>query len=398
MDAADRQTETPVIFRPPEGLRAIISGAGSVGARLAGELEELGIQRPMIVCGSQLAKSPVLANITGAAGRPTSLFAGSRPHTPVGAVDQGRAAAIEHGADGLIAIGGGSAVDCAKAIAVLAKSGLSSIRDVPTLSSEKTLGGALGGNYAAAMHVVCIPTTLSMAEFNPFFGVRDPDRASKDPYGDHGLVARTIFLDGEIAAHTPAGLWAETGVKAFDDALWRFCSEEAEDPASDTLLALSIRDLLRLLPRSSASGDPGSRQRVFMAAWLSSHPMPRTRPAVRRRWFSMVARHALGGLLELPHGIGSCVAVGPGLRYHLEATRHRQVLLASELQSGAAVPRDSSLIEIVGRFIAELAVPASLSQLGVPRTALGELLDGMLREAPDLGGREQVGQACEQMW
>jgi alcohol dehydrogenase class IV len=248
-----------VVFRPAEGIRAIVSGVDSVREHLGSQLDEQGVRRPTVVCGANVSGSPVMAIAVEAAGHP-AVFAGSRPHTPVDAVDAGLDAALAHRADGLIAVGGSSAVDCAKAIAVLLRAGRSSIRDLPPLGYEE-LGNTDEG-HGDPMPVVCVPTTLSMAEFNPFFGVRDPQTATKLPYGDAGLVRRTIFLDGAVAAHTPAELWAQTGLKAFDDAVWRYCCAVTAEPAADTILESSTSDLLGLLPRSSGTDDPELRQRV----------------------------------------------------------------------------------------------------------------------------------------
>jgi alcohol dehydrogenase class IV len=248
------------------------------------------------------------------------------------------------------------------------------------------------------MPVICVPTTLSMAECNPFFGVRDPKAATKLPYGDAGLVRRTILLDGEVAAHTPADVWAQTGLKAFDDAVWRYCCAERAEPAADTVLELSSADLLRLLPRSVATADPEVRQRVFAAAWLTAFPVPRAHPTIRRRWFSMAARHTLGGLIELPHGIGSCVSLRCGLRLHLDDTAQRQERLAGTL--GCLNPEEAGLPldRIVGRLLEALAVPTTLTQLGVPESILDAVLRGILEEAPELGSPQRLREVCAQMW
>jgi alcohol dehydrogenase class IV len=390
-------SQQSVVFRPLEGIRAIVSGVGAVREHLGTQLDEQGVRRPMIVCGANVSASPVLTIAREAAGRPAAVFTGSRQHTPVDAVDAGLDAALAHRADGLIAVGGSSAVDCAKAIAVLLRSGRSAMSELPPRGYAR-LGDTDEVGHPDPMPVVCVPTTLSMAEFNPFFGVRDPQTATKLPYGDAGLVRRTILLDGEVAAHTPADLWAQTGLKAFDDAVWRYCCAVRAEPAADAVLEHSTADLLRLLPRSVATADPEPRQRVFAAAWLTAFPVPRAHPTVRRRWFSMAARHTLGGLIELPHGIGSCVSLRCGLRLHLEDTAQRQQRLAATLGSLDPEAAGLSLDRIVGRLLDALAVPTTLTQLGVPEATLDAVLHGILEEAPELGSPQRLREVCTQMW
>jgi alcohol dehydrogenase class IV len=246
--------------------------------------------------------------------------------------------------------------------------------------------------------VFCIPTTLSMAEFTPLFGIRNPDTRRKLPYLDRGLLSTTIFLDGEMAASTPGNLWAETGVKCLDDALFRYCSAGGDEPASDAIHELAIVGLLRDLGPSSAEGDPGGRQAVFMSAWLSAFPVPRSFRTVYRPWFSMVARHALGGAVELSHGVGSCVALPAGLRFHLQDTGERQAKLAMRLSAASGGDSGRSLLDVIDALLRQLGVPTNLEQLQVPRDALELVLSNMVAEAPALGPPERLRSTLASLW
>src|SRR5204863_8471884 len=83
---------------------------------------------------------------------------------------------------------------------------------------------------------------LPFAGSLPFWGARPADTARKVPYSDRNCVDRTVFLDGEIAVHTPGSIWDETAVKALDDAIAAFCRGDGE-PFSDPILLSAVRQL-----------------------------------------------------------------------------------------------------------------------------------------------------------
>src|SRR6478609_8060619 len=108
-------------YRGSGPLRAVVSGLGAVRERLAAHLVDQNVTRPMIVCGESVSRSPVLELVREALGDVWSpvVFDGSRPHTPAETVAAGAVAARVADADSLIAVGGGSTMDCARGIAVL---------------------------------------------------------------------------------------------------------------------------------------------------------------------------------------------------------------------------------------------------------------------------------------
>ena len=92
---------------------------------------------------------------------------------------------------------------------------------------------------------------------------------------EDGHVVRTVFLDGEIASHTPGSVWCETGVKALDDALMGFCRAPDIEPFADPVLISAISALGTLLPRSRVEGSIVERQHVFTAAWMTKFSLPK---------------------------------------------------------------------------------------------------------------------------
>jgi alcohol dehydrogenase class IV len=384
-------------FQPWPGLRAVVSGEGCVVERLAAELDQLRIERPLVVCGANVAKSGTLDVVEGALGCPAILFAGSRPHTPCETVDAGARLAREGRADAVVAVGGSAAVDCAKGVAVLHASGLESVAQLEPLSFQNLFERPVAGR--TALPLFAITTTLSFAEFLPFWGARHADERRKRPYSDRGCVERTIFLDGTLAAQTPDRAWLETGIKALDDAISAYCRASGPEPFLDPLLERAIADLVEWLPRSRAGAagrpDPAIRQRVLVACWMTKTALPALSTPSLRAWLSTAVRHSLGAVCEARHGAASCVALPEALRFHAEATRDRQRALATTLGWPAddAVPLAPGLRGLLDA----LDVPRNLADLGIGVDAIEEVARAVVEEAPGLGSERAVREACERM-
>jgi maleylacetate reductase len=381
-------------FRAERGLRAVVCGLGAVRDRLAAEVEAQHIRRPMIVCGANVAASPVLATVRGALDRDALVFDGSRPHTPVETVDAGAALARANVVDGLVAVGGSSAIDCAKGIAVLLATGTPAVADLAPGTFGR-LSEPSDAEPSRRVGVVMVTTTLSFAEFLPFWGTRHDDTARKVPYGDSNCVDRTVFLDGEIAVHTPDTIWNETAVKAIDDAIAAFCRSDGE-PFSDPILVSATRQLTHSLSDATANDSASRRQRELVATWMTKMPLPRLTAPRIGGWFSTAARHAVGAVFQLPHGVGSCIALPHALRYHVDATAPRQAELAAAL--GWPVGNgDAPLSAGLSDFLSVLGVPTRLRDVGVDSVGLDAIVDRMLEESPTLGPYDQLRWACEAM-
>jgi len=381
--------DTIAEFVAAPGLRGVIAGVGSVRTCLGREARRQNIVRPMIVCGNRVSASPAVAAIKAALPMEPVVYDGSRPHTPRDAIDAGAVLARAAHVDGLIAIGGSSAVDCAKGIGVLLASGTASVAALEPVDFASFMSRP-PTQVARKIPLITASGTLSFAEFTGLFGVRHENR--KLPYLDQDHVVRTIFLDGEMTASTPADVWAETGIKALDDALFSYCGHKHEEPFLDPLLTTAIAAIIDLLPASAGTPDPALRQQVQTSVWITKSHQPRFDRPPYTGWFSTAARHAMGAVLDLPHGAGSCVALLAGLQFHLPATRARQQALAGSLgwTGNTARSDQSPLADGLMRLMTSLGVPTQLAQFQVDPARLEDVAGAMLEESPRLGSHKDV--------
>lgn len=369
-------------------------GPGSV-AGLGQALQALDVQRAMVVTGPTVASLPILDTVLESAGScELHVFAGSRPHGPRGAAREGLAAARDCGAEALVSLGGSSPVEVARAIALLAGTGA----DFEELAGQsRFLPGT--DQRTDTWPVISITTTLSQAEFSNVVGVTDERTGEKQLFFDDGLMPRHVFLDGELALHTPQRLWLSTGIKALDTAIDLFLQHGAEQPFWDPLLLRAIRALVDLLPASAdRPDDVGVRQELQVSAWMAlfprfhlplDHAVPDGVP-----WFGAAARHQLGGLLGLPHGELGGIILREALRFHLDETRGRQLQLAAALSLDSV----EELHDRLHHLVADLGLPTDLGAVDLTDAQLEAVVAACVSEQPAFAGQEdQVRQSLENL-
>ncbi len=279
-------------------------------------LAELGIERPLVITtrrwdGVQL---PAAAR-----------YAGCRQHVPRDTVDEAIAATA--GADGLVALGGGSAIDTAKAV-----------------SAE------------TALPVVSIPTTYSGAEWTSGFGVRDEARGLKVSGG--GAHVEGIVYEPELTLGLPAGESGGTALNAL-----AHCAEAlyvtGRNPEADREALAGARLIAGALPRVLADGrDPEARRELFEGAMHAGAAL-----AGAGLGLGHAMAQALGGRYGISHGALNAVVLPPALRFN-EPVAGEAIARFGEAIGNAADPPEKV------EELARLAGFERLRDLGVPEPEL----------------------------
>lgn len=298
-------------------------GFGSLG-KLAEEARPFG--RAFVITGRTLnEETDLLRRVETLLGeRHVGTYAGMGQHTPDGAVE--KAAGAARGTDLLVSVGGGSAIDGTKAVAV-----------------------KLG--YPAQ---VAVPTTLSGAEWAHRVGVTDETLGRKGGFKDPRAVPQVVILDPETTVFTPERLWLSTGIRALDHAVEGFLYG-GEHPITDTIGLEGARRLMHQLPRSKgAPEDLGLRLKLQLAAWMSyfgplNTPMGLSHELGRR----------IGASYSVPHGITSCILLAPTLELLADKTPDTRWRLLSDALGGEPAQR-------VRKVVNGLALPDRLRDVGVP--------------------------------
>ena len=308
--------------------RLLRFGAGSV--REIGSLAgELGLERLVLVTtgrGRRRARSiPVLAT-----------YDGVRPHVPAQTVAEAAACAESVGADGLVALGGGSAIDTCKAV---------------------TVALVERGRH---LRTIAVPTTYAGAETTPYFGVRD-ERSGQKRSRSHGLARPVACVyDPELTLDLPRPETGGTALNALAHCAEALYVRTRNDEADREALA-GASLIVGALPAVLAHGrDLAARTTLLEGAMHAALALDGAGLGLGH-----AMAQALGGRHGLPHGALNAICLPAALRFNEAAVP--EALAAF----GRAVASDdpAGVVEELAR----LAGFARLRDLGVPEDELGDV-------------------------
>lgn len=358
--------------------KTIISGPGC-RSQIPTELERLGFNRVVVICGANLkANTTFIDELTAALGsRLVGLIDRLEPNAPVASIKRIVDQLVPHSPDAVISMGGGVAHDVAKAVAVMAPSGRSIVDFVSRFEPPSTFHGVEVD--VEPLPVFTVPSTFSAADVVGGGAVTDTDRGEKLIFVHPKLTPIAVFLDGEVVATTPRSILAASGMNAVHHCLEAFYSKGAQ-PITDAFAATALRSLLQVLPAFGAlRPEPSSSicQTAIDAASMSGLTYANS-------WLGIghSVCHSLGGRYGLSHGAANSVMVLQSLRFNIEAARGRLALLARA--AGVATESDADpaerLIEAVKRLADSLGTPRTLSSIGLPAGQFDQIARDVLAD------------------
>lgn len=331
-------------------------GEECVAERLGRELDRVGARRVLLVTTRSVAEDAHLGpRVEALVGdRLAARFAAVPQHTPVRAIVEATEAARTARVDALVSMGGGSAIDAAKAVAFSLATGLD-------LSAPDAPARARALRIDRALPHVAIPTTLSVAELSASAGFSAEGTREKVGVGAPPLMASAVLYDAALAVRTPLALWLSTGIRAVDHAVETLLTP-GEHPLPDAAAVEGLRRLaagLRACRRDP--GDPRPRTECQLGAWFS-YLLPG--PAASGLGHTLGKR--LGSRHGIPHGVTSCLLLPHVVR--MLAPRHP--------------PAAARIADALGGTDAADALAALIADLDLPRhLAAWKLSDADLAEA-----------------
>ena len=292
--------------------KRVCFGQGSV-RRLPEIMRDLGAKRAMVVCGASVAAGPMLEKVRAALGdRFAGAFTDVVAHTPFERVEKAVALLKRLGADTIVTVGGGSAIDAGKGIALLVATG--GVFAPFVIDYGKT-GMARAAMPDPGIFHIAVPTTAgSASDVMPTAGIRDPKLGKKLLFWDDRMVPDATVLDPEMAIHASPFLTAATGMTAMARCIECLYSKDRH-PISTGLALHAARLLRRSLPRSVAMpGDLEARAECLVASIMSG-------TASINAMVSAVHAigHIVGGKYALQHGVSHRILLAPAMRRLLPA-------------------------------------------------------------------------------
>jgi len=385
----------------------ILYGTGVVRQHLAAEVERFKAQRVLLLTARSLETGPLVEQVRAALGsRLAGTFATGFEHVPLASAVEAAKAARAVNADLVVALGGGSVIDAAKA----ARTCLAA-----DLGAAEALGAFMArppSTVGSFIPLVSIPTTLSGAEYSRSFSATDFEQGVKRAYTNSGVASRVVLYDPEATVATPERLWLASGVMALAHAVEVFWASPPH-LVGDALKLASAKDLLAHLPRTRLESDNlDARLRCQVAAWLADHSPLRTQPLVPAA--SALPVHSLayefGALNKVPYALVACVTLPSCLRWAAARdprAEDRQARLAREIGVAPDDASDADAAEALAArlraFVALLALPTRLREVGLSRRDIGPIARSFAgRKAHLIAERpateEDVSRLLEENW
>ena len=353
---------------------AVRFGNGRI-ADLPAACKELGLKRPLLVTDPGIAKLPMIADALAsleAAGLAAGLFSDVKPN-PVGAnVDAGVAAYRAGGHDGVIAWGGGSGLDVAKAIAFM------SGQTRPLWDFEDVGDWFMRADPAGIAPIIAVPTTSGTgSEVGRASVIVDVDSHTKKIIFHPKMMPAIVILDPELTVGLPPFITAATGIDALSHCLEAYCAPGFH-PMADGIAVEGIRLIKTWLPRAVSDGqDLEARGYMQVAASMGA-------TAFQKGLGGMHAlAHPVGALYDTHHGATNGVFMPYVLAFNQTAIDERIARLAAYL--GLAQPSFGSFLDWILDLRSTIGIPHGLSGLGVGGERFAEIA-AMAERDPSAGG------------
>jgi len=303
----------------------------------------------IVVGGSSMEKSGMLKKVTGyfmEAGAKTKVFKGVEPDPSINTVLEGAAEMIAFSPDLIVALGGGSAMDAAKAMWVY--------YEHPEL---KTLKAIVPPNPIPKLRnkarLCCIPSTSGTAsEVSRSIVITDNETGLKYGIGDMEMMPDVAICDPEVTLSMPPHITAETGMDALTHAMEALVSNRA-NYVSHVLAYQAAKDIIKTLPKAVADGsDIEARETMLNASMIAGMAFTNVSLGIVH---SMA--HALGSYFKLAHGFADAVV----LPYVIEFNAQNQE--ACKIYDALAKEcKKESLAELVKALNKTLGIPACLKE------------------------------------
>jgi alcohol dehydrogenase len=351
---------------------SIISKAGA-SLELAAVFKGLAVTRILLVTDPGLVKiglvQPVLDAIVSS-GLQVELFDQVREDPPEDTVHAAVKCAQDFDADVVLGLGGGSSMDVAKLVAVLAG------------STTQTLNDIFGVDLLTGQRLplVLVPTTAGTGSEVTPVAVITTGATTKAGVSSKQLLPDVAVLDAKLTLGLPPTITAMTGIDAMVHAIEAYTSKIKKNAYSDTLAKEALARLAGSIVTAVEDGNNvEARANMLFGAMLAGQAFANAPVAAVH-----ALAYPLGGRYHIPHGLSNSLVLPAVMRFNIPHASHLYAELASILVpgcSGSDEDKAMQLISFIEKLIVKVGLPATLKQAGVSENSLVTLAeDAMLQQ------------------
>ena len=327
-------------------------GHGAIG-NIVPELKARGYKKVFVATDADLLRFGVTQKVTALlddAGIAYGIYSDIKPNPTIENVQNGVAAFKKAGADCIIAVGGGSAMDTAKAIGIIIEN--------PEFADVRSLEG-VAPTKKHAVFTVAVPTTAgTAAEVTINYVITDIEKKRKFVCVDTNDIPEIAVVDPDMMASMPKGLTAATGMDALTHAIEGYITK-GHCAISDMFHLEAIR-LISASLRGAVQNTPEGREGMALGQYIAGMGFSNVGLGIVH---SMA--HGLSALYDTPHGVACAILLPVGLEYNkpVSGERYRAIGRAMEV-AGIDSMNDAdaadATIAAVRKLSADVGIPADL--------------------------------------
>ena len=325
-------------------------------AEIAGEIKRRGLNKAFVCSDPDLVKFGVTKKVTDVlegANIPYELYSNIKPNPTIENVQTGVAAFKASGADCIVAIGGGSSMDTAKAIGIIINN--------PEFADVRSLEG-VAPTKKPAVPTIAVPTTAgTAAEVTINYVITDVEKKRKFVCVDVHDIPVVAVVDPEMMASMPKGLTAATGMDALTHAIEGYITKGAWE-MTDMFHLKAIEIISRSL-RGAVANTKEGREDMALGQYVAGMGFSNVGLGIVH---SMA--HALGAVYDTPHGVANAILLPTVMEYNADATgeKYRDIAKAMGVKGTENMTQEEyrkAAVDAVRQLSKDVGIPQDLKQI-----------------------------------
>lgn len=330
-------------------------GKGAI-ENIVPELTARGHKKAFVCSDPDLLKFGVTKKVTDlldAAGFAYEIYSNIKPNPTIENVQSGVAAYKASGADSIVAIGGGSSMDTAKAVGIIINN--------PEFADVRSLEG-VAPTKQHAVFTIAVPTTAgTAAEVTINYVITDVEKKRKFVCVDTNDIPEVAVVDPDMMSTMPKGLTAATGMDALTHAIEGYITKGAW-AMTDMFHLEAIRLIAKHLP-GAVENTPEGREGMALAQYVAGQGFSNVGLGIVH---SMA--HSLGAVYDTPHGVGNAILLPTIMEYNAPYTgeKYREIARAMGVEGVDSMMQEEyrkAACEAVKALSAKVGIPADLKEI-----------------------------------
>lgn len=330
-------------------------GSGAINA-IPDEIKGRGLSKILVASDPDLVKFGVTQKVTDildGAGIEYKLYSDIKPNPTIENVQSGVEVYKEYGADGIIAIGGGSSMDTAKAIGIIVNN--------PEFADVRSLEG-VAPTKCKSVPIIAVPTTAgTAAEVTINYVITDSEKNRKMVCVDVHDIPVVAVVDPDMMSTMPKGLTAATGMDALTHAIEGYITKGAWE-LSDMFHLKAIEVISRSL-RDAVDNTKEGREGMALGQYIAGMGFSNVGLGIVH---SMA--HPLGALYDTPHGVANAIILPTVMEYNAPATgeKYKDIAKAMGVEGVDEMSVDEyrkAAIDAVKQLSKDVGIPADLKEI-----------------------------------